>query len=73
MEQPMKIELFGQKAKSLTIISAKGHDGNTLTTKQIKLDWGKLKEAHEKALTSEPTWQFFGGILTVNGHTYQVC
>lgn len=56
----------------LEVITAKDRDGNELSTAQVKADWPQLKAAHEKALKEEPTWQFFGGVLTVNGHDYQV-
>jgi hypothetical protein len=44
-----------------------------LTTEQIQADMPELLKAHKKALNSEPTWNFFGGILTLGEHEYQVC
>jgi hypothetical protein len=44
-----------------------------LTAEQIQADMPELLKAHEKACRNEPTWAFFGGIITLkNGHKYQV-
>ncbi len=56
----------------MRIISAKDQNGNNLTPEQIKADLPKLERANESAQRQEPTWNFFGGILEVNGHAYQV-
>lgn len=39
---------------------------------QARADYAKLQELHAKALLDEPTWSLFGGVLTVDGRTYQV-
>ena len=39
---------------------------------QIKADMPKLLKMHEKAKKSNPTWAYFGGILTIEGRKYQV-
>jgi hypothetical protein len=57
----------------MTILNATDRSGQSLSKQQIEEDMEQLLAAHEAALTSEPTWTFFGGVLTVNGHEYQVC
>jgi hypothetical protein len=43
------------------------------TPEQIKEDTEELKKAHSIALETMPTWQFFGGMITLtNGNKYQV-
>jgi hypothetical protein len=44
----------------------------TATPEQQKMDRKDLIEANKKASKSSPTWDFFGGVLTVNGRKYQV-
>lgn len=45
-----------------------------LTTEQIQADMPELLKAYDKALADDPTWRFFGGVITLkNGHEYQVC
>ena len=42
------------------------------TEEQVKQDYRALLAAHKRAMREELTWDMFGGILTVNGHYYQV-
>lgn len=42
------------------------------TPEQQKMDRKDLIEANKKARKSSPTWDFFGGVLTVNDRKYQV-
>jgi hypothetical protein len=58
--------------KMLEVLSARDGEGRELTLVEVRADWTALKAAHERALASEPTWAMFGGVLTVNGHEYQV-
>lgn len=57
---------------AMKIITAKDCEGNQLPQEQIKEDAEALLAAHEQALQQNATWQFFGGVITVNGHEYQV-
>ena len=58
----------------MKIVSAYDLNGHKeLNAEQIQADMPELLKAHEKALNSEPTWAFFGGVLTINRHEYQVC
>jgi hypothetical protein len=57
----------------MRVLTATNSSGQSLTTDQIKADWPKLKEAHDKACQDDPTWSMFGGLLYVNGNRYQVC
>lgn len=43
------------------------------TDEQVKQDHKQLLAAHKKALKEELTWDMFGGMITINGHKYQVC
>jgi hypothetical protein len=43
-----------------------------LSQAQIEQDLPDLQKEHEEALKESPTWKWFGGILIVNGHEYQV-
>ena len=43
-----------------------------LTDSIIKKDLQYLRKKHIKALKSEPTWSFFGGVLTISNRRYQV-
>ena len=47
---------------------------NTNCTKQQQEeDLPELEKLHAEAMKEEPTWAFFGGVLTVsNGNKYQV-
>ena len=56
----------------MNVITAKDSNGNELTLDQIKADWAALLVKHEQAKKEDPTWSLFGGVLTVNGHEYQV-
>lgn len=38
----------------------------------IKADLPKLQAAHDRAKREDPTWEFFGGILTIDQRKYQV-
>jgi hypothetical protein len=42
------------------------------TDEQIKQDYEALVAAHKNAMKEELTWDVFGGVITVNGHKYQV-
>ena len=44
----------------------------TATPEQQKKDQKSLLEACKKASNNSPTWDFFGGVVTVNGRKYQV-
>lgn len=39
---------------------------------QIQKDYPDLLQAHKQALREELTWDIFGGVITINGHRYQV-
>jgi hypothetical protein len=56
----------------MKIIAAYDRNHEDLTKEQIEADMPELVKKHEEALASEPTWKFFGGIITINGHEYQV-
>jgi len=43
-----------------------------LTAEQIKADMPALEKEHTAALASSPTWQFFGGMIVIGEHEYQV-
>jgi hypothetical protein len=42
------------------------------TEEQLKQDYEALLTAHKQAMREELTWDMFGGVITVNGHRYQV-
>jgi len=42
------------------------------TEEQANQDYKKLLAAHKKAMKEELTWDVFGGMITINGHKYQV-
>ena len=43
------------------------------TEEQTKEDMPHLLAAHKRALMTDFTWTFFGGVVTLdNGHEYQV-
>lgn len=44
----------------------------TATPEQQKKDHKALLEACKRASKTNPTWDFFGGVVTVNGRKYQV-
>lgn len=44
-----------------------------VSPEQIQADYPKLKEIHAKAMKSDPLWEFFGGVLSIDGREYQVC
>jgi hypothetical protein len=39
---------------------------------QQQQDYEALLAAHKRAMEEELTWGMFGGIITINGHDYQV-
>lgn len=43
-----------------------------LTAEQIQADMPALEQEHTAACKAEPTWQFFGGIIVIGEHEYQV-
>jgi len=45
----------------------------TATPEQQKADYKQLLAAHKRAMKEEPTWSWFGGVITINGRKYQVC
>lgn len=56
----------------MKIIAAYDRNGQTLTPEQIQSDMSQLLKEHEKACRDEPTWEFFGGMIFVNDHEYQL-
>jgi len=48
------------------------HNKSDLTQEQIQADMPELVKAHEEELRDNPTWQFFGGIIELKDHEYQV-
>jgi hypothetical protein len=44
----------------------------TATPEEQKKDYKALLAAHKRAMKEEPTWSWFGGVLTINGRRYQV-
>jgi hypothetical protein len=58
----------------MKIIAAYHKDSRkNLTPEQIQADMPALEKEHKKALAAEATWQFFGGIIVIGEHEYQVC
>lgn len=49
------------------------HTKEKLTTEQIQADMPELREQHEKACQECMAWDFFGGVITLKDHEYQVC
>lgn len=45
----------------------------TETSEQTEKDRPLLEEAHKKALRDDVMWELFGGTLTIEGRSYQVC
>lgn len=43
-----------------------------LEDKVIKKDQSSLERKHVKALKKDPTWAFFGGVLSIGTRRYQV-
>ncbi len=48
------------------------HNKKDLTKEQIEADMPELLAAHEEELADNPTWRFFGGIIELKDHEYQV-
>lgn len=46
--------------------------GTDQTHEQLVADWPRLLEQHREALRTQPTWAFFGGVITIEGREYQV-
>jgi hypothetical protein len=42
------------------------------TEAEAKADYKEVLTAHKQAMKEELTWDCFGGVITVNGHKYQV-
>tara|TARA_Y100000385_G_C13086548_1_gene636639 strand:- start:474 stop:656 length:183 start_codon:yes stop_codon:yes gene_type:complete len=52
---------------SVEIVSTK------CTEEEQEEDRPALEKAHKSAMKTEPSWEFFGGTITLsNGHEYQV-
>jgi hypothetical protein len=66
MEQALKVILSRP-----TIISAKDGDED-VSAEQMEKDRPALLRQHQSALKNDATWEFFGGVLTIEGRTYQV-
>ncbi len=45
----------------------------TESKEQQEKDRPELERLHASACKANPTWAFFGGILTIQGREYQVC
>jgi hypothetical protein len=56
----------------MTILSAKDKCSRPLSAAQIEKDRAKLEEQHERALKEDATWSMFGGVITIQGRSYQV-
>lgn len=48
------------------------HNHEDLTKEQIQADMPELVKAHEEELRDNPTWRFFGGMIVLKDHEYQV-
>jgi hypothetical protein len=46
--------------------------GTKESLEQTRRDWPRLLKEHKKALRTQPTWAFFGGVITIEGREYQV-
>lgn len=60
----------------MKIINAtKSVNGQTvkLTPDEIEKDRAELEKRNKEALSESPTWDMFGGIITIGKHKYQVC
>lgn len=42
------------------------------TKAQLERDMPRLLAMHKQALKEDPTWPFFGGILSIGAHRYQI-
>lgn len=49
------------------------HTKEKLTTEQIQADMPELLKEHEECCKELPTWKFFGGMIVLGDHEYQVC
>jgi len=56
----------------MKILFAVDRNNEELTAEQIEKDMPQLLQCHQQAFKQDPTWEFFGGTLIVNGHEYQV-
>ncbi len=56
----------------MRILDAWEKDHKPVKPEQVKADLPRLQAEHDKACKQDPTWQFFGGILTVEQRQYQV-
>jgi hypothetical protein len=56
----------------MRILDAWEQDHKPVSAAVIKADWERLQTEYDKALKADPTWQFFGGILTIDQRRYQV-
>lgn len=57
----------------MQVLSGWQTGGGAVTQEQWEADYPILLERHKKALKSSPTWAFFGGTITIENRTYQVC
>lgn len=46
--------------------------GTNQTAEQTKKDLPAIQQAHNEELKINPTWRFFGGIITIENRDYQV-
>lgn len=42
------------------------------TAEQTQKDLPAIQKAHDEAMKAEPTWRFFGGVITIENRQYQV-
>jgi hypothetical protein len=48
------------------------HTKENLTEEQIQVDMPELLKEHEAACEESMTWDFFGGVIVLGDHEYQV-
>jgi hypothetical protein len=51
---------------SMRILSAKFEGGEEIPAEQINADVPRLRKLHKEALKDDPTWEFFGGTITLD-------
>lgn len=58
----------------INIVSAvNGKTKKPLTQAEIQKDMPEIEKQNKQALVEHVTWAFFGGVITVGDHVYQIC
>ncbi len=55
----------------MQILSAR-QNGQEVSPEQIQEDMPRIEKVHKFALFMDATWEFFGGVVTVEDREYQV-